>query len=141
MTAYVDSSFFVSLYAVDGHSAVARELMSRKPSVWLTPLHTAEFVHAITKQVFIGKISAAESVCVHQDWEHDHAAGIWQRIPLPENAFELCAELARRHGARLGIRTLDSLHVACALELKAERFWTFDERQAKLAKAEGLKLS
>jgi len=23
--------------------------------------------------------------------------------------------------------------------LKAERFWTFDERQAKLAKAEGLK--
>jgi len=34
---------------------------------------------------------------------------------------------------------LDSLHVACALELKADRFWTFDERQAKLAKAEGLK--
>jgi predicted nucleic acid-binding protein len=37
------------------------------------------------------------------------------------------------------MRTLDSLHVASALLLKAERFWTFDERQAKLAKAEGLK--
>jgi len=37
------------------------------------------------------------------------------------------------------VRTLDSLHVACALELKAERFWTFDERQAKLARVEGLK--
>jgi len=59
---------------------------------------------------------------------------------MPDSAFERCAELARRHGPKLGVRTLDSLHVACALELKAERFWTFDERQAKLAKAEGLKV-
>ena len=47
-------------------------------------------------------------------------------------------DLARRHGPTLGIRTLDSLHVACALELKAEKFWTFDERQARLAEAVGL---
>jgi predicted nucleic acid-binding protein len=115
--------------------------MSQKPSVQLTPLHSAEFFHAITKQVFLGKISAAESASIYQDLEHDYAAGIWQRILLPENAFELCAELARRHGARLGIRTLDSLHVACALELKADRFWTFDDRQSKLAKAEGLNVA
>jgi hypothetical protein len=31
--------------------------------------------------------------------------------------------------------------VASALELKAQNFWTFDDRQAKLAKAAGLKLS
>jgi len=41
--------------------------------------------------------------------------------------------------ALLGMRTLDTLHVACAMELKAERFWTFDERQAKLARAKGLR--
>jgi hypothetical protein len=29
--------------------------------------------------------------------------------------------------------------VACALELKATAFWTFDDRQKKLAKAAGLK--
>jgi predicted nucleic acid-binding protein len=51
------------------------------------------------------------------------------------------ADLARRYGPKLGMRTLDTLRVACALELKAERFWTFDERQAKLAKAGGLKTS
>ena len=66
---------------------------------------------------------------------------MWISTPIPERAFELCADLARRYGPKLGIRTLDSLHVACALELKAERFWTFDERQAKLAKARGLKMS
>lgn len=59
---------------------------------------------------------------------------------MPEQAFDHCADLARRYGAKFGMRPLDSLHVACALELKAERFWTFDERQAKLAKAMGLKV-
>lgn len=59
--------------------------------------------------------------------------------PLPDRALEVCAELALRHAARLGVRTLDTLHVASALELKAEFFWTFDTRQEKLALAAGLK--
>jgi len=65
----------------------------------------------------------------------------WPSVDLPAGAFERCAELARRHGARLGMRTLDSLHVAAAIELKVERFWTFDERQKKLAAGEGLKVA
>jgi predicted nucleic acid-binding protein len=60
---------------------------------------------------------------------------------MPDSVSDVCAALARRHGPRLGIGTLDSLHLAAALQLEAERFWTFDERQAKLAKAEGLKTS
>jgi predicted nucleic acid-binding protein len=43
--------------------------------------------------------------------------------------------------AKVGTRTLDTLHVASALELRATEFWTFDDRQAKLAKAVGLKVS
>jgi predicted nucleic acid-binding protein len=76
---------------------------------------------------------------MHAQFASDEAANLWSETPLPENAFELCADLARRYGAKLGMRTLDTLHVACALELKVGRFWTFDERQAKLAKAVGLK--
>lgn len=68
------------------------------------------------------------------------AEGRWVATAIPENAFEVCAELGRQKASRLWMRTLDTLHVACALELKAERFWTFDERQAKLAKAMGLKV-
>jgi predicted nucleic acid-binding protein len=30
------------------------------------------------------------------------------------------------------------LHVACALEMNVQKFWTFDDRQAKLAEAVGL---
>lgn len=72
--------------------------------------------------------------------EEHISAGRWISVPMPENAYDLCADLARRHGPKLGMKTLDTLHIACALELKAERFWTFDERQAKLAKAQGLKI-
>jgi predicted nucleic acid-binding protein len=52
--------------------------------------------------------------------------------------WETCIDLAKKFGLALGVRTLDSLHVACALELGADKFWTFDERQAKLAEAAGL---
>jgi predicted nucleic acid-binding protein len=82
---------------------------------------------------------ASDAQRITRAFEGDLKHGLWLACDMPEHAFELCAELGRRHGPKLGIRTLDSLHVACALELKAERFWTFDERQAKLAKAEGLK--
>ncbi|HZW94137.1 MAG TPA: PIN domain-containing protein [Candidatus Eremiobacteraceae bacterium] len=72
----------------------------------------------------------------------DHiSGGRWILVVIPENAYDICADLARRHGPKLGMKTLDTLQVACALELKAKRFWTFDKRQAKLAKAQGLKTS
>jgi hypothetical protein len=39
-----------------------------------------------------------------------------------------------------GHRALDILHVATARVLQAQEFLTFDERQSKLAQAEGLKV-
>jgi predicted nucleic acid-binding protein len=140
LTVYADTSFFVSLYGSDVHSSAARRLISSHPVVWFTPLHQAEWLHAIGQHIFRCELSAAEALQVQRDLDNDRASGLWKETSLPEMAFEICAELARRHGARLGVRTLDSLHVACALELKAKQFWTFDERQAKLAQAEGLQL-
>lgn len=107
----------------------------------LTPLILVEWAHALAGQVFRGQMSEPDARRIDATFEHDRQSGMWISTPIPERAFELCADLARRYGPKLGIRTLDSLHVACALELKAERFWTFDERQAKLAKARGLKMS
>jgi predicted nucleic acid-binding protein len=115
--------------------------MKEKPRVWFTPLHSAECSHAIAKQVFYRKISQAEADTVFDALKHDRADSLWLETAIPEGSFELCADLARRYAPKLGMRTLDTLHVACALELKAERFWTFDERQAKLAKAQGMRTS
>jgi predicted nucleic acid-binding protein len=141
LTTYADTSFIVSVYVQDGHSAAAQELMNLNPRLWFSPLHLAETFHAIAQQVFYRRISATDAQDIYRHVRSDQTAGVWAETQMPENAFELCADLARRYGPKLGIRTMDSLHVACALELKAEQFWTFDQRQAKLAKAEGLKTS
>ncbi len=139
MNVYVDTSFVVSVYLTDDHSAEARQRMASRPRCWLTALHRAEWAHAVERHIFQGHLSSHDAQKLYGDFEKDRAGGVWVEVNFPELAFDVCTQLARRHAARLGSRTLDALHVACALELKAESLWTFDQRQAKLARAEGLK--
>lgn len=141
MIAYCDTSLYVSPYVQDRHSATADKLLRSVDQVFVTPLHLAEWTHAIEQHVFRGVMQPSEAERLTREFEADRIADFWLKVAIPENAFERCRELAHRHGHSFGMRTLDSLHVACALELKADRFFTFDERQAKLAKAQGLKTS
>jgi len=138
VTIYADSSFLVSSYIQDAHSAEAVRRMALLPSVWITQLNRAEVAHAIHQYIFRGKLSPTEGQRDWSNFQQDSRQGIWVPINLPERTWETSIDLARRYGPTLGVRTLDSLHVACALELNAERFWTFDERQARLAEAVGL---
>jgi predicted nucleic acid-binding protein len=115
--------------------------MQGAPPPILTPLHRAEWAHALGQHQFRGTVTAEKAQRAHAQFVSDETADLWREASMPENAFDLCADLARRYAPKLGMRTLDTLHVACALELKADRFWTFDARQAKLAKAQGMKIS
>jgi predicted nucleic acid-binding protein len=61
----------------------------------------------------------------------------WQSVS--EETLEIAFEtLAYRHTAKHGFRTYDILHVASALMLGCDTFWTFDERAKKLARLEGM---
>jgi predicted nucleic acid-binding protein len=141
LSIYADTSFFVSLYLPDRHSEDAERRMASKPRLWFASLHRAEWMHAVSQHVFRKEISASEARRVQAELLSDLGSGLWLKVGLSESVWDTCAELARRHGSRLGMRTLDSLHVAAALELAANAFWTFDERQAKLAAAVGLQTS
>ena len=141
MSAYVDSSFLVSSYITDAHSVRVDRCMAGSPVVGLTEFNRAELANAIFQQVFRKRLTPANAAQVWSDFKRDCADGVWTGVGFPSRAWETSIELARRHGPTLGVRTLDSLHVACALELRAERFWTFDERQMKLADAVGLDTS
>jgi predicted nucleic acid-binding protein len=138
LSVYVDSSFLVSGYIVDAHSPSVDQRLAATPAISVTPFNRAELASAIYQQVFLKRLSQAEAQLAWDDFERDCHQGVWINVGFPLRAWETSIVLARRHGANLGVRALDSLHVACALELKAQRFWTFDDRQAKLAEAVGL---
>jgi predicted nucleic acid-binding protein len=138
LTIYADSSFLVSAYIQDAHSTEVIRRMRRIPAVWLTPFNRSEIAYAIHQHIFRGTLAAADARRYWSEFEEDCEKGVWAQTDIPPFTWEISVDLARKYGPSLGVRTLDSLHVACALELGAERFWTFDERQAKLAKAVGL---
>ena len=139
MSVYADSSFFVSLYLRDAHFAEARRRIGTQHRIWLTPLHRVEWSHAVAQHVFRRVVSGEDAARVSYDFEADRARGLWVEVEMPARAFDIAVGFAKKHVEQLGGRTLDSLHVASALELAADEFWTFDDRQAKLARAVGLK--
>jgi predicted nucleic acid-binding protein len=141
LSIYADSSVFVSLYLRDAHFADAKARMHPGTQLWLSPLHRVEWNHAIAQHVFRGLISDREAVQFYADFEADVQNGLWLEMEMPDTTFKTAIDLARKHVPRLGCRTLDTLHVASALELGADEFWSFDTRQLTLARAVGLKAS
>ncbi len=134
MIGYADTSFLVSLYLPDINSPAAWRAMKSRPSLLLTPLHELEFINAIQLAVFRKFISKAQAKSVLRDFELDRG-GVFILTPMPIEAYTRAEQLARRHTSALGTRSLDILQVSMALALKPDVFFTFDERQRRLAKA------
>ncbi len=103
-------------------------------------LGDVEFTNALELYVFRRQITAAEARKVHAHMREDIRAGLIAVSPISPEVFALSLRFVERWTAKLGVRTLDILHVATALELGAEHFETFDRRQKTLAEAIGLKV-
>jgi predicted nucleic acid-binding protein len=142
MNAYADTGFLVALYKAETSSARAAALMAKQTtSVRLSQLGELEFHNALHLAVFRGELTAGDAALKKCLFLEDLANGIFTILPVPASGlFAKSIELADRHSASLGTRSLDLIHVAAALLLKAETFLSFDERQRKAAKAERLKV-
>lgn len=140
MIAYADTGFLVSLYGQDSHSAVASALVKFRPVFLLTPLGEAEFANATQLQVFRGQWTRHQARLVQDQFVQHQALGVFRLEPLGPEVWTKALLLSRRHSAKLGTRTLDVLHVAAALALNPDAFYSFDERQRKLARAERLRV-
>ena len=140
MIAYADTGFLVSLYGQDDHSALATALVRSNPVFILTSLIEAEFTNAVELRVFRKEWTRREARLVHEHFLQHQAAGVFRMEPLSSEVWEKALILSRRHSAKLGTRTLDLLHVAAALILRPDVFYTFDKRQRKLAKVQRLRV-
>jgi predicted nucleic acid-binding protein len=142
LISYPDTSFLVSLYSLDTNSALAeRTLRDMTGELYITTLVELEIVNAINLRVFRKDITTAQAHASLNNFEEDLQAGLFHLKALPEHAFARAGELSRQTTTRLGTRTADLLHVAAAIELGANRFFTFDRQQRKLAATVKLKLN
>jgi hypothetical protein len=94
LSIYADTSFFVSLYLPDRHSAVTEQRMASKPQIWLPPLHIAEWTHALSQHVFRKEISLHEAHQADDELERDRGDGLWLEADLPEAVWKTCTDLA-----------------------------------------------
>jgi len=142
LNSYADTSFLVSLYGSDVNSRAATSLVQKHRPVFLvTPFGETEFtgvVFAITARPGGWAIHEARSIEEH--FTRDSQTGVWQWEDFPAETWRQARELSRRHAPALGCRAMDALHVASALILAADDFYTFDRDQAKLARAVGLRV-
>ena len=139
MKTAADSSFLVSCYSFDSHSEAAGiSLAASAPDLLISPLTVLEVSNALYAKLFRRIASEAETRSALQAFRADIANEALRLVPLPASSWERSRDLATHYTPIWGVRSLDILHVAVALEMKAESFLTFDAKQAQLARAEGL---
>ncbi len=147
MTAYPDTSFLCSIYREQDHSSAADayRLQMTEP-LRVTTLLQFEFLQSIRLQVWLHQqdkkkgYSQAEADQMLADWEADIAMGHVEILPSDAEAvLRLAEHLSSKNTGLTGNRTLDILHVATAVHLRATEFLSFDDRQKKLARSIGLK--
>lgn len=148
MTAYPDTSFLCALYREQDNSREADELFDTLTEpLALTSLLAFEFRQSVRYQTALYAkdrrkgYPQAEGARMLADLESDLASGALVIVPTewPE-VHSIAERLSSRHTPTGAHRALDVLHVATALHLGARELLTFDANQARLAKAEGLKV-
>ncbi len=149
MKCYADTSFIGQFLVPDFATAAARAAFQRlrRPPLLYTGLHELELTNLLELRVFAAGSAAersrsrSETALAARRLQHMMQTAMLLRSPLDwEEASVQAAVFSARHSGKIGARSLDVLHVAAAISLKAGLFLTCDRRQSALAKAVGLKV-
>lgn len=142
MIAYADSSFTVALFTQEedhkrqawhwwNSAGLCQVMISR-----LTLLETENTFHNLRLD---HKLTAAEFRQAQLGLEHARMEGLLVRRETPvHRLWPEAHRLVMHYSARAGYGTLDILHVAAAIILRADTILTFDKPQSALAIAAGL---
>lgn len=148
MTAYPDTSFLYGFYLTQSTSpSAAAYAATMNEPLNVTQLLRYEFRQSLRFQVWrrarnkLEGVPQADADAALNQLEADLANGVAVLAPCNlAEVLRLADDLSKRHTMTDGQRSFDILHVATALVLEVEELLTFDERQRKLAVAEGLKV-
>jgi predicted nucleic acid-binding protein len=138
-----DTSVLLSDLLPDVNHAAARRLFEAiHTPVMVSPLNRLEFETAVRRMAGAGAIRTEVADHVLQVFEENLSSGYLRLVePDARRVWARAMGLARHHAATLAPRSPDIWHVAFASEMGAKVFWTFDDRQKRLAHAAGLQVN
>jgi predicted nucleic acid-binding protein len=148
---YADSSFILRLISPDAATSSSIDEYRRldHPALFFLPFHELEVRTGILQRAFFDRHSGSALDRKNYRIRRDAALARFERflarghflaaITEVDAVFVRAVKLSAAHTENSGARSLDLLHVAYALELKTDLFLSADGRQARVAKAEGLK--
>lgn len=137
-----DTSFLISFYGDDVNSPEARRHQLASKDVLLIHIfNEVELRNVLRALVFRGSISTTQRAEWLAEYEADKQSGILREMSIDANAVLHRAEaLSRAWTETGGHRGYDILQVAAAEELGATDFWSFDDRQRRLATAVSMRV-
>ena len=148
MRAFPDTSFLCAMYVRQDNSPTAAVQFK----AMLEPLHVSglllyEFRQSVRFQVWLHTRdktksypqTIADAALAKLQTNLDAGALVLVAAEWPD-VHQIAERLSKAYTKTEGYRAFDVLHVATALHLGAREFLSFDDRQRKLAKAEGLKV-
>lgn len=133
MKTLFDSSAFAKRYIEEAGSQVVDDICQRATTLALSVLCVPEIISALNRRLREKRLTRQDYLTAKSRLSADVADAL---------VIELTPEVVSRSILLLEtseLRTLDAIHVACALEWGAEVFVSADQRQVKAARRSGLK--
>jgi predicted nucleic acid-binding protein len=139
---YLDTSSLLKLYIREqGSELVQSRVASQDHPLPIWEIQKAELINALRLKVFWNEITLDQAESQISLFENRLKRGLYAFPKIDRNSLMKCFLRLGTETPRLGCRTMDIFHVACALEIGATEFLSFDERQNALATHAGLMLS
>jgi len=138
--AYLDTSALAKWYLNEPNSDTFEAFVRALPGAAISRLTTLEFRCLLTRRRRVGDITSAIERRVFSSFENDIRAGFLDVHPLEDHHVVAAAEVVNRL-SRHALRSLDALHLAIAMELKAGTLATADRIMADTAAALGFKVA
>ena len=138
---YLDTSAFVKLYILEPESESLQAFIASQDHplpVW--DIIEAEFCNALRLKVFWNELTEAQADGQIEHYERRKQSGQYFVPDVSRSSIMSSFHALSRETPRLGCRTMDILHVAFALQIDAQSFVSYDERQRTLAKHAGLQV-
>jgi hypothetical protein len=128
-----------------GSAIVEQIVLDPAASILISRLSVVEMQSVFAGKVRSGAISAVDAADLRRRFLEDVAGGLFRILALTSGSFEEAGRLIECYGASHGLRTLDSLQLAVALQLHragaVEDFVVADRVLCKVATLDGVSVT